>query len=510
MSYTVDSPIISKPTGTLAEALAWLDIKAGAETEYATELWRLCTLVGIDPALLFAQAAHETGDFSSVWWQYRRNPAGIGITGDPEQNNESQIWKNGTEAARGHVVHMATYTYDRLVNPWPTRPSLAGVPAFDIREYLFIDKRQEHAANEPWAGTVRTLADLTGKWATDPRYAEKIVAKANAIFQDSRIQNTEVSPVSITTGRVPYPDVIQSHLPASNPYVVEGGAPKIPEAIIWHRMLGSWGGTNNWFHGGNAATAYGVAVAATDGAATAGKIYEWIAPKNGWYGESSGPAKAPYGDGLIYANEVGIESINRCSKAIEISGEYDTPLDQKARESIAAMTAYWADQRGISWTEFPHYKAKGRSFVIWHNEITGLAYKQCPGSVVMAETDALIELTREIMKRYQEDAIIIPETIKPAPINWKPGDVGIVQYHGEPVYTLLAEVTCARATLPRVAASTKKGKNSYGPNIEPGAKCKVVGTLNGPWYFWDKGDGTFPRISRSAFYPALPRPRDAS
>ena len=103
-----------------------------------------------------------------------------------------------------------------------------------------------------------------------------------------------------------------------------------------------------------------------------------------------------------------------------------------------------------------------------------------------------------------------PPTPKPAPINWKPGDVGIVQYHGEPVYTLLAEVTCARATLPRVAASVKKGKNSYGPNIEPGDKCKVVGTLNSPWYFWDKGDGTYPRISRSSFYPALPRPRDAS
>jgi len=502
VTYTVDSPIIGKPTGTLAEALAWLDIKAGAETEYATELWRLCTLVGIDPALLFAQAAHETADFSSAWWQYRRNPAGIGITGDAEQNAASHIWKNGIEAARAQVVHMFAYA--------EVTPEHVASAKSIIEPIVNIDPRWDAVFDAGYAGEVSTLADLTGKWATDPRYAEKIAAKANSIFQDSRIQNTEVSPVSITTGRVPYPDVIQSHLPASNPYVVEGGAPKIPEAIIWHRMLGSWGGTNNWFHGGNAATAYGVAVAATDGAATAGKIYEWIAPKNGWYGESSGPAREPYGDGLIYVEEVGVAAVNCRSKAIEISGNYDTPLDQKARESIAAMTAYWADQRGIPWTEFPHYKAKGRSFVIWHNEITGLDYKACPGAVVMAETDALIGLTRQIMKRYQEDAVIVPETIKPAPINWKPGDVGIVQYHGEPVYTLLAEVTCSRATLPRVAASTKKGKNSYGPNIEPGSKCKVVGTLNSPWYFWDKGDGTFPRISRSAFYPALPRPRDAS
>lgn len=382
-----------------------------------------------------------------------------------------------------------------------------------------------------WADGLRAWRDRL----TDPNYKAGVYARTATIsdlihvYAPASDSNNEIAyvagisidlvrwgitpkeqSVSITTGRVPYPDVIQSHLPASNPYVVESGAPKIPEAIIWHRMLGSWGGTNNWFHGGNAATCYGVAVAATDGAATAGKIYEWIAPRNGWYGESSGPAEGPYGDGLIYANEVGVASINRCSKAIEISGEYDTQLDDKARYAIAAMTAYWADQRGIPWTEFPHYKAKGRSFVIWHNEITGLAYKQCPGSVVMAETDVLIELTRQIMKRYQEDAVTVPEPIKPAPINWKPGDVGVSDYHGQKVYRLLAQVTCKRETLPRVAASTKKGKNSYGPNIEPEQTITIVGTLDAPWYFWDKGDGTYPRVSRSAFYPSLPRPRDAS
>ena len=33
-----------------------------------------------------------------------------------------------------------------------------------------------------WAGTIRTIADLSGTWAVDPEYHHKIVARAVAIF----------------------------------------------------------------------------------------------------------------------------------------------------------------------------------------------------------------------------------------------------------------------------------------------------------------------------------------
>jgi len=490
MTYTVDSPIIHAPTGTLAEALAWLDIKAGAETEYATELWRLCSLVGIDPAILFAQAAHETYDFSSAWWQYRRNPAGIGITGDAEQNAASHIWQNGIEAARAHVVHMAVYAHGVASYVW-----------LELSPFKALDPRLSAVTEAGYAGKVRTLADLTGKWATDPKYAEKIAAKANAIFPNRQ----EIQPLSITTGRVPYPDVIQSHLPASNPYVVEAGAPKIPEAVIWHRMLGTWGGTNSWMHMGKAATAYGVAVAATDGASAAGKIYEWIA-RTGWYGESSGPARGPYGDGLIYANEVGVASINRCSKAIEISGNYDTPLDEKARDSIAAITAYWADQRGIPWTEFPTYKAKGRSYVIWHNEITGMAYKECPGSVVMTETPALIERTKQIMKKYQEDAVIEPPTPeKPKPtVPWGRDATGRqTMPNGSVALAFLGEVAALRDVPIRYNVGSGKAKpEDVFAEMNRSQKAPIRGSYRSPngtrWAFIEI-DGGVGRAPLSAF-----------
>ena len=210
-------------------------------------------------------------------------------------------------------------------------------------------------------------------------------------------------------GLVPYPQVIQSHLPASNPYVVEGGAPVVPEAIFLHRMIGSWAGTNNWFHAGKAATAYGVSVAATDG--TGGKVYEWIAPGNGWYGESSGPAVGPYGDGSKLIAKVGVAGVNRTTKAIEISGDVGTPLDDAARVSIVQLTAYWADQKRIPWNEFPNIPGEDRSFVIWHNEITGMTYKTCPGWLVMQETPALIVQVANELKRFQAAAAVV----KPPP-----------------------------------------------------------------------------------------------
>ena len=33
-----------------------------------------------------------------------------------------------------------------------------------------------------WAGTIRTIADLSGTWAVDPEYHHKIVARAKAVF----------------------------------------------------------------------------------------------------------------------------------------------------------------------------------------------------------------------------------------------------------------------------------------------------------------------------------------
>lgn len=261
----------------------------------------------------------------------------------------------------------------------------------------------------------QSLDDLIHVYApdSDGNSEKAYVAAIELLFDRWGIAPKEEPMADLKYGLVPYPAVIASHLSADNPWV-NGGAPTIPEAIFWHRMVGTWEGTNGWFHAGKAATAYGVSVVATDG--TGGKIYEWVARGSGLYGESSGPAVGPYGDGAKLIDKVGVNGVNRTTKAIEISGNYDTPLDEAARAAIVNLTAYFADQRHIPWDQFPNVPGEDRSFVIWHQEITGPAYKACPGSVVMAETSALIARVSAVLKRYQTQG----QVVTPKPPQYTP------------------------------------------------------------------------------------------
>ncbi len=147
-----------------------------AAQEYVKEVFRLAPLVGIDPAVVVAQGALETGNWTSEHWIDRRNPAGIGVLGDPggPVDDLGYAWKDGTDAARGQIVHLAAYTLipiDRWSDVWRV---LTPYKSLDPRLYAF-----EMAG---WSGTVVTIRDLTGKWATDPLYAEKTAKRGNELF----------------------------------------------------------------------------------------------------------------------------------------------------------------------------------------------------------------------------------------------------------------------------------------------------------------------------------------
>ncbi len=221
---------------------------------------------------------------------------------------------------------------------------------------------------------------------------------------DQGQEDSGSDPKGIVFGNVPKPGVIESHLTGvTNPMMGYSNVPIVVEGVVWHRMVGTLWGTDSWFHAGNAATAYGIGVAATDGINAAGKIIEWIDPANGhWYGHSSGPVNAPYGDGARFVDRFGVARVNPQTVAIEISGNYGTPLDDGARESLVALTAYFADQREIRWDEFPAVPGQGRSFVIWHQEFTIGTGKICPGDVVMDETTQLIDDVRQYLRIHQE------------------------------------------------------------------------------------------------------------
>jgi hypothetical protein len=167
-------PIRSQPRATVEQAERWLATRAVARPDdvraYTRELWRLAPQVGLDPCVLYSQAVHETAGFASRAWEGRLNPAGIGITDGADLG---YCWQNGTDAARAHIVHMDVY-----VNGVPRSPISGDV----LAPYYHLDPRRDAAIAAGWAGTVRTIRDLTGKWATDPDYHNKIVRWPATLF----------------------------------------------------------------------------------------------------------------------------------------------------------------------------------------------------------------------------------------------------------------------------------------------------------------------------------------
>jgi len=132
---------------------------------FVIELIRLCKITGYNHGLMFAQAWHETGGFTSEVWKNRKNPAGI----KDLDGTSYQLYFNGVDAARAFVVHMSAYI------PPPNEKAL--------ENYFYLDRRYKVAVYANKGKNFVTIKDLTGKWATDPEYGKKIERVFSDIYQ---------------------------------------------------------------------------------------------------------------------------------------------------------------------------------------------------------------------------------------------------------------------------------------------------------------------------------------
>lgn len=170
--FDVTNTIIGPTRGTAEQAIGFAQ-RAGAlrmdHVElFIREIYRLAPQVGFDPAILVSQSALETGYWKSSWWNERLNPAGLGVTGDPQQNAASPTFPDGTIAARAQIAHMHAEVYG---NAQALPPELQGV-----------DPTYQRVFQAGWAGTIRIIDDLAGTWAVDPLYGHKIVRVAKEIY----------------------------------------------------------------------------------------------------------------------------------------------------------------------------------------------------------------------------------------------------------------------------------------------------------------------------------------
>lgn len=187
--------LISPPRGATAAAAAYAQRngakRLGDVQGYLIEVQRLAPLLGIDPAIVIAQSAHETDAWQSSWWTSRLNAAGIGITGDPAQNDQSRTWTSGMDAARSHMAHLLVYAIgpDAAVRRWEDVVGGDPLQAVDPRYAAYVAAYGNTAQ-------ATTIAELAGKWATDRDYAEGICARGNAIFPNIPDQTTGGPPMA--------------------------------------------------------------------------------------------------------------------------------------------------------------------------------------------------------------------------------------------------------------------------------------------------------------------------
>jgi hypothetical protein len=122
-AITENTTLLSPPRATKEQAIAYI-VKRGSTAYTDFDLgvigghyWNIAVPAGIDPLLAIAQSIHETSDNGhpmSSWWarRPRRNPAGIGVTGnkrttDPHDTHnfafdgsvEPNMWRAGLSFA---------------------------------------------------------------------------------------------------------------------------------------------------------------------------------------------------------------------------------------------------------------------------------------------------------------------------------------------------------------------------------------------------------------------------
>jgi hypothetical protein len=178
---TGDLPLLGQPSGTAQQASDWLAARAAGYTrEDITAIVRryaeLGGATGIDWFLALAQLAHETASLASWWSQPpRRNPAGIGVTGQVQPGTadsppgagwtwDGAQWREGLsfatwadDAIPAHLGRLLAY-------------ALTDAQANDAQRALIGFALAYRPLAEGYRGSAPTLSGLNGRWAVPGTY----------------------------------------------------------------------------------------------------------------------------------------------------------------------------------------------------------------------------------------------------------------------------------------------------------------------------------------------------
>ena len=128
--------------------------------ELADDYWEWGERFGIRPEVMYAQAAYETarGNFGNAVTADMNNFAGIKKSGAVDMAREDhESFATPSEGVRAHYNHMSAYVGCEPIGK--THGRYASVMRLS------------------WAGTVKDVSELGGKWCPDPEYGNVIIEK---------------------------------------------------------------------------------------------------------------------------------------------------------------------------------------------------------------------------------------------------------------------------------------------------------------------------------------------
>lgn len=157
-----ETPLVGEAEVSLEDAKAWAEKRGAAQIfiDIADIYWEYGEITGIRPEILYAQAAKETGfgKFGGAVVPEQNNWAGIKTktaTGDRMEDHET--FETPEDGVRGHFNHISAYIgLEPIGEPHGRYYSVKSIA---------------------WAGTVKTLEELGGKWCPDLYYGYSILHK---------------------------------------------------------------------------------------------------------------------------------------------------------------------------------------------------------------------------------------------------------------------------------------------------------------------------------------------
>jgi N-acetyl-anhydromuramyl-L-alanine amidase AmpD len=339
--------IAGKPSAELAAAIAYGRAKGAKRWDflvaYLTELWRLATKMGYDPAVLAAQSAEETAVWTSDGWVQKGNPAGMGAD-DDKPFDQWLGWETGEEAARAHIVHMSAY--------------LGGYVA-KLRPYIRLDRKWQAVFEAGYVFRVSTLRDLSKRWASDPFYAEKIADHLRAI----RRQIVTPGP---TPGTNPPAGIVylgtgnwhERHPSAATVFVVS----HITDDLVLEDTI-------SWFQNPLSQASAHFTIDRD------GKVYQFVSTsKAAW---TNGDVQVPRNDIPLLTDWLGRafpwpspHTVNDCCVTCEFVGKPEVPPTEEQYRAALPLYAYVRDRFAIR---------PSRAHFLRHGDINSVSRAYCPG-----------------------------------------------------------------------------------------------------------------------------------